>query len=168
MAKNFFDVNDKTLEPSEVHRKDSDELYETAFNEDQKKVLDNFEPGGGGSVEVSKIKLGTAHGGLSQISFESAGNNLYSFAGGFGTSAPIDELIEGKEIIDFAFIANANDNRAYPMIGAVTSGTGSYGNYIIDYAKGSSGSRGGTVYGIVGTGTGSISSVSVDVYAICI
>ena len=60
MAKNFFDVNDKTLEPSEVHRKDSDELYETAFNDDQKKVLDNFEPGGGGSLEITATEDGDA------------------------------------------------------------------------------------------------------------
>lgn len=164
MAKNFFDVNDKTLEPSEVHRKDSDELYETAFNDDQKKVLDNFEPGGDGSVEVSKIKLGTARGGLSQISFESVGNNLYSFAGGFGTDVPITELIKGKEIIDFVFIANANDDRVFPMIGAVFD-AGGRGNYIISDI---SGSRGGTVYGIIGTGPRLISSASVDVYAICI
>lgn len=63
MAKNFFDVNDKTLEPSEVHRKDSDELYETAFNDDQKKVLDNFEPGGGGGSDLSLEITATQEGG---------------------------------------------------------------------------------------------------------
>ena len=61
MAKNFFDVNDKTLEPSEVHRKNSDELYETAFNKDQKKVLDNFTPGGGGGNSVLEVGM-TASG----------------------------------------------------------------------------------------------------------
>lgn len=48
MAKNFFDVNDRTLDPSEVHRKDKEELYETAFNKDQKIILDDI--GGGGSA----------------------------------------------------------------------------------------------------------------------
>lgn len=46
MAKNFFDVNDRTLDPSEVHRKDKEELYETSFNKDQKAVLDDI----GGSL----------------------------------------------------------------------------------------------------------------------
>lgn len=63
MAKNFFDVNDNTLEPSEVHRKNNDELYETAFNKDQKKVLDNFEPGGGGGsvLEVTMTQSGSTY-----------------------------------------------------------------------------------------------------------
>lgn len=39
MAKNFFDVNDRTLDPTEVHRKDKDERFDTAFNDDQKRVL---------------------------------------------------------------------------------------------------------------------------------
>ena len=48
MAKNFFDVNDRTLEPSEVHRKSKEELYETAFNKDQRAILDEMSSGGGG------------------------------------------------------------------------------------------------------------------------
>lgn len=41
---------DDTYNKDEVHRKSAEELYDTAFNEDQQKVLDEFEPSGGGSL----------------------------------------------------------------------------------------------------------------------
>lgn len=42
-------TRDNTYDASEVHRKSSNELYESAFNDDQREVLDDFEPSGGGS-----------------------------------------------------------------------------------------------------------------------
>lgn len=39
---------DITYSSEEVHRKSSEEKYDTAFNKDQKEVLDNFSPSGGG------------------------------------------------------------------------------------------------------------------------
>lgn len=52
MSANFFDVNDRTLDPSEVHRKSKEELYETAFNKDQRAILDEMSSGGGGSAPL--------------------------------------------------------------------------------------------------------------------
>lgn len=43
---------DNTYTPDEIHRKDNDELFETAFNKDQKKSLDN-EYGGSELPEVT-------------------------------------------------------------------------------------------------------------------
>lgn len=122
-----------TYTPSEVSRRTAEELFEIAFNEDQKKVLlpllsgDEDTPaipapaasdngkvlgvdGGeyklvdGANVEV--VELGTVNGGgASYARTDNVQSELYTFAGSgtFADSKTLSEVLGGKKIVALAF-----------------------------------------------------------------
>lgn len=76
---------DDTYNKDEVHRKTSEELYDTAFNEDQQKVLDNFEPSGGGS--------------LPDVTSDDNGDILTVIDGEWGKAEPGFKCVEARTVV---------------------------------------------------------------------
>lgn len=118
----------------------------------------------GGTVELSKIKLGTAQGLVNGIvSAETPG--AYFFNGGFDSSTTVGDKIGDKALIGFAFNFTSSRDEFYPFIGDVYT-SASWGT--MDDAT-LRNQRGGQVTGIVYTNNQQlISPGNVDIYAICI
>lgn len=130
-------------------------------------MLDSIAESGGGTVEVSKIKLGTANGGGSTIA-----SGVNSFGGGGTTvdSKTLAEVLGDKTIVSFELIVNGGIATAGECH-VMPSGSGTMPVSILgisgkdaiaseDYTKYL------TVNGIVNFGiTG---SATIDIYAICI
>ena len=143
--------------------------------------LNNLEGGvqealaGGGSVEVSKIKLGTANGGFVPLGSAGGGNSyVYAWSGGFSLDGQtIGDLIGDKTIIDFAFDGHIGAYpHIFPFVGQVfdSFSASSIGNYLTASKQLVNAKGGGNVCGLanVSSQVGQDSSVTIDVYAICI
>ena len=131
--------------------------------------LNNIEEGvqealeGSGGVEVSKIKLGTATGGLIPLT-----SLVYAFDSGFTISdgKSVGDLIGDKKLINIAFDGRAENIGAFPLVGQAFSNTD--GNFLTMDDSVLKAQRGLNVSGVARTGSGTPTTATVDVYAICI
>ena len=117
---------------------------------------------GGGTVEVSAIKLANVHGGGAQA------GNLYGFNGNGMTAnqQPIGDIVGDKTVIGFACVGLDSNNRSYPANCEVWVGGANDNPLENPYLKTQENLKACHGFGVMGITEGSCSSV--DVYAICI
>lgn len=127
-------------------------------------MLDSIAESGGGTVEVSKIKIATAEGGGSTL-----GGGAWAFGGGGRTvdNKSLAELLGDKTVINAEFIVNGSIASCGEYHFAVSSNLisliGINGNDSIASDPSSSYC---TVNGICNVGQAG--SATIDIYAICI
>ena len=122
--------------------------------------------GGGGAVEVSKIKLGTAYGSVSDI-----GSTTGSvFKGGLSladTETPtIGDIIGDKQVVGFAFEGRGANSKVFPLAGQFWDST--EGNILHLNNEDIKARTGGNVTGVAEPLETVTQPITIDVYAICI
>ena len=109
-----------TYDPSDVSRKTNEDLFETAFNSDQKTaLLSKFAEGGsgGGGVTPSIIKIAEAMGGGSsteQFNYWSGGGSLLN-------GKTLRELVGDKTIIGVECVGTDNVSNVDRYVSVVPS-----------------------------------------------